>query len=320
MRNATLGVWATLSFLSVLGPAHAQGVRLEGTASGTTVGLALSNGGDLSIANPSLRLAFRTEPSRFSAVFGRVSFNKSPISFEQVQTDLSLLDQAADRTTVRGTLGASGRLSRLTRGTLSFSARDVDFDPTSDELVPYTDYNVSGSLTYNRSPITSYDLSANIGQFDGAGVNESKSLSGQLTGGISHQLDNRTTATGTLGFAYINTEETQGGIRDDEWNLSVLFGAGFNYQLSDGSVGLGLSQTVGPSATGQLAFNTGLNADFTRQLTQAETIGLSLAISRQETITVGTPVSETFVTLSPSYTRQLNSDIRETVLFPTPIN
>lgn len=277
--------------------------------SGTTVGFVLSNGGSLSVSRPSLRLSFRNERSRFSAVSGSLSYNKSPISFEQVQSDFSLIDQDADRTTIRGSLGYNGRVNRLTRGRITFTVADVDFDPRSAELVPYVDYNLSGDLTYNRSETTSYTLTAALGSFDGDGVAQSKSLSGRLSAGMTRELDNRTSVNGQLGLAYINTEEIVGGNLEDEWNLSLLFGAGIDYALADGSLSFGISQSLGPSATGQLALFTGLNADYSKQLTEAETVGLSASLNRQETISVSSTSAETFLSLSPTYTRQLNSDV-----------
>ncbi len=277
--------------------------------SGSTLGFVLSNGGNISVSRPSLRLSFRNERSRSSAVSGSVSYNKSPISFEQVQSDFSLIDQDADRTTVRGSLSYNGQINRLTRGRVTFTAVDVDFDPRSAELVPYVDYNVSGDLTYNRSETTAYTLTAALGSFDGDGIAQSKSLSGRVTAGMTTELDNRTSVNGQLGLAYVNTEEIVGGNLDDEWNLSLLFGAGIDYALADGSLSFGISQSLGPSATGQLALFTGVNADYTKQLTEAETVGFSASLNRQETVSLGSTTAETFLSLSPTYTRQLNRDV-----------
>ena len=348
MRYDLLKAGAALAILAMTTPlAHAQGVRLSGSVSqefrldnnfsfngagtetrgytrggltfssetettrvsaSTSATMGMDPSRNFTFSTPSVRLDFSNRGRRTTTSAG-VSYVTGPITFEEVQADLSLADETTDQTSIRGDFVVSTRLDNTKSTRFSARVSQLDFETTSAELVPSIDYSLDGALTYQRDRITSFDFTGSVGWFDGDGVEDSQSFRATVGVGVSRALNSNTELDADIGLAFVNTEETVLGVREEDWSLSVLFGAGISYGLADGAVDVGISQRIAPSSEGALAVNTGLTAEYSRQINESSAVAVTAAISRQETIGIGDDPSETSVSISPSYTRQIARDV-----------
>jgi hypothetical protein len=262
--------------------------------------------GNFSVSRPSLRFGFTNRNKRTQYTAG-ASFVSGPIRFEELQDDLSLVDQEADQTRIRANFGINTRLSETLRARLDGSVQSLDFDPVSSELAPSTDYNLTASLSYTLSQRTSLDLSTGIGWFEGEGDTNEESFSTNLGVAVGHQLDPRTRVSANLGLSYVDNAETVGGILTEEQITSVLFGAGLDYALpGSAAVNLSVGRSVAPNASGELALNSSLSAGYTRDWTTSSTYGVSVSYVEQEPLRGG--MVESLLSLSPVYTRQLTPE------------
>jgi hypothetical protein len=261
--------------------------------------------GNFSLNTPSLRFnaSKSTKRTQYSV---NASYSSGPITFEQLQEDLSLVDQRSDQSTLRADFRIGTRMSDTMTASLAGRFAQVDFDPVSAELAPSTDYNLSAILGYRLSRRTSLDFSAGVGIFEGEGVTDAESFSTDLGVAVNHRLDTQTRVNANLGLSYIDNTETIGAVRNDEVITSILFGAGVSYALPDGSVNLTMGRSVGPTADGDLAYNTSFSAGYSKSMTQDSSYGISVGYTEQEPISGGT--TESLFSVSPTYTMQLTPE------------
>lgn len=351
MRDTFIKAVLSIGLIGVVGDAHAQGVRLTGdvtqsfqvddnnnlsgggldfdsnTSLNATVssqtdtsrisassGLTLSFGSNqnVSITRPQLRLNFGTDTKdiRYS---GSVSYSKAPAAVDVTQPDLSVLRFTGDRTAISGSLGATSQVSQSTSLRFGATINSIDFDPASAGLFPSVDYGLSAGVSYALNPNTSYSLNGGVSWFEAENASNTTSISVDLGGSIAHKLNSRTTFDGNLGWALTDTTDTISGVETSAFSVSLLFGAGLTQALPDGSISVALNQSVSPSSSGSLVLGTSLDGSYSKQVNQDVSYGIDASLSRQEALGGGTSTS--FISVSPSYSRQLTRDVSATASY-----
>ena len=334
-----------IGLTGLTGIAGAQGVRLSGTLSqsfdlnnnqnlsggGTTLdsrtgfGLTLSSqtptsrisastgaalrfnsNGNASLSRPQLSLRFGhdTKPVKYS---GGLSFSRREASVDVTQPDLSILSYSGDETRINANLGASTQLNARTSFSVRANGSFVDYDPVSAGLFPTTDLKLTGNLSYQLSPTTTLGLVSSVGYFNADNASDTTSVSFDLSGRATYQLDQITSINGGLGLAFIETTDTVLGVQSSSFAVSVLFNGGVSRQLPDGSVGLSISQGIAPSSSGSLVLDTKMTGSYSKTVNQLVSVGVDATVGRQEN--VGGGRVRTFVGISPRYSRQLTRDI-----------
>lgn len=266
------------------------------------ISLSYDQNGDPSISRPALSFSGSHRNKDISLSAG-ANFSQSPIEFDELQPNLSLLRVTGDQTNYGFSLGASGSIDSTTSVSLDFSTAYTNYDTNSTQLVDNQSYSLAGSVSHQVNRRTSLGASADIGWFVADTVPQTESLSLGLSGNASHQLTSLDSVSGSLGLSW--SETTQGGTSSDAFNAT--FGAGYSRALPDGSIGLSLTQSIAPSGTGNLVVGTTLSGNYSHTVNSNESYGLSAGLSRQEDVGGGN--TGTLAWLSPAYSRQLTRDV-----------
>jgi len=340
MRHSLIKAAIIISLIGAGQTGQAQGVRLTGTASqsfsldntgsgydfdavsslgfglnkrtrNTSVGLSsglsmVVDQNGVTFSRPQLRFNFgyATKDVNYN---GALSFARGPATIDVIQPDLSVLTYSGDRSVYSGNVGASYALNNNTSMTVGISGTRTDYDPVSAGLVPSSNLSVTGGFSTQATPVTSYGANAQLGFFEAENASNTMSVSADLSGTFSHQLDQRTSLSGNLGLSFVETTDTFLGVETSNFTLSALFGLGASYALPDGAINIGLNQTVVPGSGGSLVINTSLGGSYSYQVNRAESLDLGVSLNRQENLGGGAQV--TVVSISPSYSRQLTRDI-----------
>lgn len=344
-KTFVAGATCLIAVIGMVGSAGAQGVRLGGsitqtfditdnnnlsgggvdigstTAFGLTLssatpnsriaastGAALSFGtnNSLAISQPRLNLDFATN-TRDLSVTGALSFVQRPAAVDITQPDLSILRYTGDETRISGSLGLSHQVNARSSLSLGLGADIVTYDPASAGLFDNNTFRITGDFQQTVSPQTSYGVTLGLGLFEADNASDTTSVSADLTGTLTHQLDQLTSVNGSLGLSYVETTDTVLGVESLTTALSALYSVGVSRQLPDGSMGLSLNQSVVPSASGSLVIDTTLTGDLNRTVNNNVGYGISATLGRQERIGGGTSTS--YVNIAPSYSRQLTRDV-----------
>lgn len=277
----------------------------------TGISLRLNKGG-FALKQPKLTLGF-TKSTKLTNYSGSLSYIKAPVAVDETQPDLSILRVEADRTVISGRVGVNTRLNETTRLSFGATASTTDFDPVTISLVPSTNLGLTGSIKYQLNSRTSYGFNSRLGYFEADGGNNTTSISADLGAQLDHQLTNTTKFDGNLGVSLIDSTDTISGVETSAFSVSLLFGAGLTQALPDGSIGVSVSQSVNPSASGSLALGTRLSGSYKQQVNQNESYGIDASLGRQEDI--GGGAVTTFINVSPSYSRQLTRDVSATASY-----
>lgn len=260
-----------------------------------------------------LNASFAGDPSKRTRASIGASFAHQPIDFELVDTDLSLISQSGTRTTSGLNASLSHELDARTLATLSASYSHVDFDPVTVETVPSDNYRLNGSLRYELNRRTTLTANGGIGWFTSENLISTESFSVNGRVGLNHELDSLTTVNASAGLSFVNTEETVGSLRVADWSTALLFDAGISRAYSDGTMTLSLSQEVAPTAAGELAVNTGLNASLSYDLNRTTSLGLNVGIARQGDVGGGN--SSSVINIAPSYSMELAEGLDATARY-----
>ena len=174
----------------------------------------------------------------------------------------------------------------------------MDFDPVNLEQVPSDSYDASFRLNYAANTRTSIFTNFGLGWFTSENAITTESFSASATIGGTHVINRTMRANGSVGLSFINTEEEVGGLRSASWSTALLFDGGITQDYANGTMRLGFSQRVSPTAGGELALNTSVNAGMSYDLNRNTQLNLSGSIGRQSGIDGGD--ASTVVSVSPS--------------------
>ena len=295
-----------------IGSTTAFGLTLSSTtpnsriAASTGAALSFGTNNSLALSQPRLNLDFATN-TRDLSVTGALSFVQRPAAVDITQPDLSILRYTGDETRISGSLGLSHQVNARSSLSLGLGADIVTYDPASAGLFDNNTFRITGDFQQTVSPQTSYGVTLGLGLFEADNASDTTSVSADLTGTLTHQLDQLTSVNGSLGLSYVETTDTVLGVESLTTALSALYSVGVSRQLPDGSMGLSLNQSVVPSASGSLVIDTTLTGDLNRTVNNNVGYGISATLGRQERIGGGTSTS--YVNIAPSYSRQLTRDV-----------
>lgn len=272
----------------------------------TGVSLRFNSNGNTSITRPQLALRFGHDTKEIKYT-GGLSFATREAAVDVLQPDLSVLRYTGDETRISGNLGASTRINARTSFSLRANGTQLDYDPVSAGLFPTTNFKLTGDLGYQFSPTTSFGLVTSLGYFNADNASDTTSISADISGRASYQIDSITSANGSLGLAFIETTDTVLGVESSSYAVSLLFSGGVSRQLPDGSARLSISQGIAPSSSGSLVLDTQLTGSYNKTVNNAVSYGLDATFGRQERVGGGT--ARTFIGISPRYSRQLTRDV-----------
>lgn len=265
-----------------------------------------SQSNDISFSQPRLNLNFGhdTKTVKYS---GGLTYSKRPATVDVTQPNLTVLRFSGDESRIDANLGGTAQINARTSFSLSGTYSSVEYDPVSAGLFPTRNLGLNASLNQQISPVTSYGVSASIGLFEADNASDTTSVSANLSGQATYQIDSITDVSGNLGVSFIETTDTVLGVESSSFSVALTFGANVNRQLPDGSISLGLNQNVAPSSGGSLVLDTQLTGNWSKTVNNDVSIGLGANIGRQEDVGGGTVT--TFFGISPTYSRRLTRDI-----------
>ncbi len=218
-------------------------------------------------------------------VSGDFGFDFRPTSFTQTD-DTGITDADTTQLTISYDNSLSLELSRLNQLIFSTNFQAVDFTDPAPGLVATRTFGGSVAWQHQVSETTTLTLSSGGRFFRAQNLQETKSQTFDFSLGLEHQRTRRHTFGLDIGLTTIRTVALNSvGIRETDLTLGVTGGASFEYALKSLSIGIGLTQSVDPSATGELQSFTRLNSTADYTINDQEQIGLNV------NYTLRTPVS-----------------------------
>jgi len=190
-------------------------------------------------------------------------------------------------------------LSRLTTLNLGANVAFVEFSVESPSLIGSTTTGLNAALDRQFTNRISGGVNSNIQFFDPeAGGTESTTTN--VSANVSYELSSTSSAFGSVGVSFTDAE----GVDN---NTNINFNAGYSEQLPIGNFTASATQSVVPSASGDLNLNTVFRASFDRQVNVRQSFGLNGAISLQNVL--GGGASSSFFSFTPRYSYSILDDL-----------
>ena len=180
--------------------------------------------------------------------------------------------------TVNYSIGLAQQLDELNTLNLRSSGTAIDFDEDNPDLTPSRTVGVNAGWERQLTGTTTAIFDIGARQFDADDLVDTRSRTLDLLLTLSHRRTSRHTFGGSIGVTAVSTETT--GFETDN-DLSLTGGASLDYLFNNGTVGVDFTQSVEPSAAGELQSFSRLTSDLTYDVTDQQRLNLFAALSRR---------------------------------------
>ena len=180
--------------------------------------------------------------------------------------------------TVNYAIGLAQQLDELNTLNLRSTGTAIDFDEDNPDLIPSRTVGISAGWERRLTGTTTAIFDIGARQFDADDLTDTQSRTLDLLLSLSHRRTSRHTFGGSIGVTAVRTEAT-GSETDND--LGLTGGASLDYLFRNGTVGVDFSQSVEPSAEGELQSFSRLTSDLTYDVNAHERFNLFAALSRR---------------------------------------
>ena len=236
---------------------------------------------------------------------GTFSFDIKPTTATQFE-DTGILNDRTAQITVNYSAGLTYELDRRNSLRVATTGGVVDFLTGAPGLVPTRNFTGSLGWDHKLDPRTTLGLDLNLRHFSSENALATRSQTVGIGARLSQDRTRRHTIDLGAGVNLVRTDERG---RGSTFEIGIEGSAGFGYKLRDLGFDLTLSQSVDPSATGQLQSFTRAGATVTWDINERESLSFSNTLTRRTPLSGGGTTLSTLST-GATYSRALTREAR----------
>lgn len=237
-----------------------------------------------------------------------VSLRPTSTEISQIE-DTGVIDQNVTQFNADAGVSLSHRLDDRNQVSVGVNGSVVRFSEDLEDLIPTELIGLSLGWGRSLTETSTLNLSAGLRHFVADDEAGTRSQTLDVSAGLNHERTSRHTLNVTLGSTAVRTiEKAQAG--DPVLSIGLTGGLGFDYTLKNFRAGLSLTQGVEPSAVGALQSFTRASGSLGYQLTNLQSLGLTLGFTRRTPLSGGDDDEETLETISlgPVYSLRLDPE------------
>lgn len=225
---------------------------------------------------------------------GDFSFDIQPTTYTQFE-DTGILSDRTTQLTVDYAAGFTFEADHRNSLSLSTSGGVIEFLSGAPGLVPTRTFTLGAGWNHTVDARTSVGLDLSFQHFASENTLATRSQTLGVNANLSQQRTRRHNIGLGAGVDFVRTEERG---RGTDFEIGFSGFASFGYKLKDISVDLNISQSIDPSATGQLQSFSRAGGALTWNVTGSETLSLTADLSRRSPFSGSTAAVGTLNTLS----------------------
>lgn len=258
---------------------------------------------ELSRVNPDFLASALYQGKRYN-IGANVQAQVTPVSVSQLE-DTGIIERGAVQINAGAGVSVGYVLDRTTNVSGGFNYRRLDFSSTIGNLTPSQSYGVNAAVSKAVTRTTNISLTASLGRFEADNQTDTQSTSYGFSAGISHNRTSRHSLGASLGFNAVDRSTNTG---DDSFSFGLTGSASLNYTGAQTNGGLSLTQSIDPSAEGDLSSFTRLSGNLAFRLTDTQSLSLSGSASRRTDIDGGGTAVH-LLSVGPRYSMELPQDV-----------
>lgn len=231
-------------------------------------------------------------------------FDFRPTSFTQ-EEDTGITNDETTQLTINYAAGLELILDRRNQLTLSTNADIVEFTDPAPGLIATRTFGADVSWQHQLTETTALTFSGGGRYFTSFNPQETESQTFDVSFGLTHRRTARHTFGVNAGITAVRTDEiAPTGFRDVDFTVGVTGGASFEYGLKNLNIGIDITQSVDPSATGALQSFSRLNSTLGYDINDLEQVGVTAGFFRRAPLSGGGSTLHS-LSLGPNYSLQL---------------
>lgn len=238
---------------------------------------------------------------------GDFGFDFQPTSFTQAE-DTGLTNDETTQLSINYDSSLSLELDRLNQLVFSTEFRAIEFTDPVPDLVATRTFGADVAWERQLSETTTLTVSGGGRYFRAQNPTETKSQTFDFSLGLTHQRTRRHSFGLDVGVTAVRTVELSPiGLRETDINVGATGGVSFDYELETLNIGINLTQSVDPSATGALQSFTRLDSSLSYTINDQEDLGLTSGYFFRSPISGGGSTLHSF-SVGPTYTLNLTEE------------